>query len=33
VTPDARCDTDHAGQRTRVAYSADYYFYSSRRTK
>jgi hypothetical protein len=31
VTPTASCDADHAGQRTRVAYSADYYFYSARR--
>lgn len=31
VTPSASCDADHAGQRTRVAYSADYYFYAARR--
>lgn len=31
VTPGAGCDADHADGRTRVAYSADYYFYSSRR--
>jgi hypothetical protein len=31
VTPDGACDASHAGQRARVAYSADYYFYNSRR--
>jgi hypothetical protein len=31
VTPAAICDAGHAGQRTRVAYSADYYFYAARR--
>jgi hypothetical protein len=31
VMPTAGCDADHAGQRTRVAYSADYYFYAARR--
>jgi hypothetical protein len=25
------CDADHAGRRSRVAYSADYYFYAARR--
>jgi hypothetical protein len=29
--PDGGCDANHAGQRTRVAYSADYYFYNARR--
>ncbi len=31
VTPTDLCDASHAGQRTRVAYSADYYFYAGRR--
>jgi hypothetical protein len=31
VSPTASCDAAHAGQRTRVAYSADYYFYAPRR--
>ena len=31
VTPTGPCDAVHAGQRTRVAYSADYYFYAARR--
>ncbi|HEY3850911.1 MAG TPA: DUF3455 domain-containing protein [Steroidobacteraceae bacterium] len=31
ITPTAICDAGHAGQRTRVAYSADYYFYAARR--
>jgi hypothetical protein len=31
ITPTAVCDAGHAGQRTRVAYSADYYFYAARR--
>lgn len=30
-TPSAECDSSRAGQRTRVPYSADYYFYSGRR--
>jgi hypothetical protein len=29
--PDTGCDAKSAGQRTRVAYSADYYFYNARR--
>ncbi len=29
--PATGCDAPHAGQRTRVAYSADYYFYAPRR--
>jgi hypothetical protein len=29
--PPGGCDSAHSGQRTRVAYSADYYFYSARR--
>jgi Protein of unknown function (DUF3455) len=29
--PDRGCDAGHAGERTRVAYSADYYFYAARR--
>jgi hypothetical protein len=29
--PQTGCDSAHAGQRTRVAYSAEYYFYSARR--
>jgi hypothetical protein len=29
--PSTGCDSAHSGQRTRVAYSADYYFYSARR--
>jgi hypothetical protein len=29
--PAALCDSTRAGQRTRVAYSADYYFYAARR--
>ena len=28
--PAAGCDASHAGQETRVAYSADYYFYGTR---
>lgn len=31
VAPTASCDAAHAGERTRVAYSADYYFYAARR--
>jgi uncharacterized protein DUF3455 len=31
IAPTAICDAGHAGQRTRVAYSADYYFYAARR--
>jgi Protein of unknown function (DUF3455) len=31
VAPQSPCDAGHAGQRTRVPYSADYYFYSGRR--
>lgn len=31
LAPQAGCDGAHAGQRTRVAYSADYYFYVARR--
>ena len=31
LVPQSACDAAHAGQRTRVAYSADYYFYSGRR--
>ena len=31
IAPTALCDASHAGQRTRVAYSADYYFYAARR--
>jgi hypothetical protein len=31
LAPQSACDAAHAGQRTRVAYSADYYFYSGRR--
>lgn len=31
LMPQSPCDAAHAGQRTRVAYSADYYFYSARR--
>ena len=31
VAPQSPCDAAHGGQRTRVAYSADYYFYSGRR--
>lgn len=31
LAPSSGCDAAHAGQRTRVAYSADYYFYSGRR--
>ena len=31
VTPTDTCDASRAGQRTRVAYSADYYFYAGRR--
>lgn len=30
-TPQTGCDASHAGQRTRVPYSADYYFYVARR--
>jgi Protein of unknown function (DUF3455) len=29
--PPSGCDASHAGQRTRVPYSADYYFYVARR--
>jgi Protein of unknown function (DUF3455) len=29
--PQTACDSAHSGQRTRVAYSAEYYFYSARR--
>jgi hypothetical protein len=29
--PQTGCDSAHSGQRTRVAYSAEYYFYSARR--
>lgn len=29
--PSTPCDSAHAGQRIRVAYSADYYFYAARR--
>jgi len=31
LPPQSGCDAAHAGQRTRVAYSADYYFYAARR--
>jgi len=31
VTPTDTCDASRVGQRTRVAYSADYYFYAGRR--
>ncbi len=31
LAPGSACDAAHAGQRTRVAYSADYYFYVPRR--
>jgi hypothetical protein len=31
VAPTDNCDASRAGQRTRVAYSADYYFYAGRR--
>lgn len=31
LAPQSGCDPGHAGQRTRVAYSADYYFYVARR--
>lgn len=31
LPPQTGCDSAHSGQRTRVAYSADYYFYSTRR--
>jgi hypothetical protein len=31
LPPQTGCDSAHSGQRTRVAYSADYYFYSARR--
>jgi hypothetical protein len=31
LPPRTECDSAHVGQRTRVAYSADYYFYSARR--
>jgi Protein of unknown function (DUF3455) len=31
LQPDSGCDANHLGQRTRVAYSADYYFYNARR--
>jgi len=31
LPPQTGCDSSHVGQRTRVAYSADYYFYSARR--
>jgi len=30
LAPTALCDESHAGQRTRVPYSADYYFYARR---
>lgn len=29
--PSGSCDSTHAGERSRVAYSADYYFYAARR--
>ncbi|HEX4152497.1 MAG TPA: DUF3455 domain-containing protein [Steroidobacteraceae bacterium] len=29
LAPTALCDAGHAGQRSRVAYSADYYFYAA----
>ena len=31
LPPQTGCDSAHSGQRTRVAYSAEYYFYSARR--
>ena len=31
LPPQTGCDSAHVGQRARVAYSADYYFYSARR--
>jgi Protein of unknown function (DUF3455) len=31
LAPPDTCDASHADQRTRVAYSADYYFYNGRR--
>jgi hypothetical protein len=31
LPPQTGCDSAHVSQRTRVAYSADYYFYSARR--
>jgi hypothetical protein len=31
LAPQDPCDASHADQRTRVAYSADYYFYNGRR--
>ena len=31
LTPTTVCDSGHAGERARVAYSADYYFYAARR--
>jgi hypothetical protein len=31
LAPQSPCDAAHAGQRSRVAYSADYYFYSGHR--
>jgi hypothetical protein len=31
LAPPDSCDASHADQRTRVAYSADYYFYNGRR--
>lgn len=31
LAPDGGCDASHAGQRSRVPYSADYYFYNGRR--
>jgi hypothetical protein len=31
LAPQDSCDASHADQRTRVAYSADYYFYNGRR--
>jgi hypothetical protein len=31
LAPQGGCDAAHAGQRVRVAYSADYYFYAARR--
>ncbi|HTV97311.1 MAG TPA: DUF3455 domain-containing protein [Steroidobacteraceae bacterium] len=31
LSPDSVCDASHAGERVRVPYSADYYFYVARR--
>ena len=31
LAPQSACDVSHAGQRVRVPYSADYYFYGARR--